>query len=155
MKEYEEISYEDILGRLSASMFGSSSIQNTHKELMDEINKQVLKVNNLKQIKFANPEKLSSKFEYQGKSYEIIFVGRELALEEDNYSWIIYDRSRKGGPRAQLSVYKNPPSNHSVRILTTSMFGFKKDLRIAKSDLNTPEWIYNKLIELMDEALPF
>ena len=157
MEEYDKISYEDIIAQLSQSLFDSSSIH--HKstmELIDEINKEVLKVNDLKQIKFANPEKLSSKFDYKGNSYEIIFVGRELILEEDNYSWIIYEYRNAGkGPRAQLSVYKNPPSNNSVKIHTTSKFGFKNEFKIAKSDLATPEWIYNKLIELMDDSLPF
>ena len=155
MKEYGEISYDEILAHLSASLFNYSPIQNTHKDLMDEINKQVLKVNNLKQIKFANPEKLNTKFEYQGHSYEIVFVGRELALEEDNYSWVIYDKRDSKRAQAQLSVYKNPPSANSVKIHTTSRFGHKEDVFISKTDLNTPEWIQNRLIDLMDEALPF
>lgn len=104
-------------------------------------------------IKFKNPEKINGNYDKLGYSYTITYIGRDLALEGDNYTWQI---NSKMNPNAisKLSVFKYQEIGiKGVDVLLKTIYSTEKKL-IDRNLFNNPQWIINTLIESVEE-LPF
>ena len=126
----------------------------SNNDLKLQIEKELLKVDGRKQIHFANPEKLSGKIEHKGATYEIVYIGRDLSLAEDNFTWICRPIKNVLN-EAQLTVFKNPIKDGEIKLHMKSIFETKPEASIKREFLNQPTWIRTKLLELADPALPF
>lgn len=104
-------------------------------------------------IKFKNPEKINGDYDKLGYSYTITYIGRDLSLEGDNYTWQI---NSKMNPNAisKLSVFKYQDiSIKGIDVLVKTMYSTQKKL-IDRKLFDNPQWIINTLIESVEE-LPF
>lgn len=156
-REYDLNSvYEHIVQTFGSSSYMDILAQSVRssKELKDIIDSQMLKLYNQKQLSFANPNKLNGKIEYKGRLYEIVYVGRELALPEDNFTWecrISTNLNRT----ATLSILKNPLETGDIDVSMKSIYDKKENMHIKRELLNNPNWIREKLLELANPDLPF
>ena len=90
----------------------SLKLREIHSDLEKEI--EYLK-NDIKPIHFKNPEKLNGRYEYNGDSYEITFIGRYLSISDDNWTWQLKGITNK--MEHLLSVLKHPQTKGYATII--------------------------------------
>jgi hypothetical protein len=136
--------YIDYFKTLSFSM-------TAFKDLEEQITREMARLNNIKPIHFNNPEKLNGRYEHNGHSLIITFIGRDLSNSEDNWTWVVEDVNYKNAD-LKLSILKYPKLNGYATMIKTS-YGQKTEQQIKKTDLENIEWMKKELLNLVD--LPF
>ena len=68
-------------------LYGSASFN--LNSIQEQITKEIARLNDIKPIHFKNPEKLNGIVHNRGEAIEVTFIGRELSLKEDNWTWIV------------------------------------------------------------------
>ncbi len=136
--------YIDYFKTLSFSM---TSI----KDLEEQITREMARLNNIKPIHFKNPEKLNGRYEHAGHSLIITFIGRDLSMSEDNWTWIVDDINYTNAD-LKLSILKYPKLDGYATMIKTS-YGQKTEQEIKKTNLENIEWVKKELLTLVD--LPF
>ncbi len=124
--------------------FISSSLK--LREINSELEKQIeyLK-NDIKPIHFKNPEKLNGRYEYNGNSYEITFIGRYLGIIEDNWTWQM--RSTKSNMEYHLSILKYPQTKgYATMIKHPNWTSTNTRTEIILNSLYDKNYIVNELL---------
>ncbi len=121
------------------------------KDIEEQITKEIARLNEIKPIYFKNPEKLNGRYEHAGHSLVITFIGRDLSMSEDNWTWVVDDMNYKNAD-LKLSILKYPQLNGYATMIKTS-YGQKTEQQIKKTDLENIEWMKKELLNLVD--LPF
>lgn len=114
--------------------------------LYDSINEQMAKLNDTKPIYFKNPEKLNGDCQIRGESFEIIFIGRDLYLNEDNWTWILTEKLRPLADH-KLTILKYPKLDGYATMIKTG-YGQKTTEEIHRKDLNDFNFIMNQFVSL-------
>ncbi len=120
------------------------------KNIQDQITKEIARLNEIKPIHFKNPEKLNGIVHNRGEALEVTFIGRELSLKEDNWTWIVKDA--KSNYEHTLSILKYPKLNGYATMIKNS-YGQKTEAEINRSDLDKMDFMIQQLCSLTD--LPF
>lgn len=158
METKDSLELHDLFSKIVNSYTSGSAISaaavDAARELQNQIDKELLKVSNLKQIHFSNPTKINGKYESNGFSFEIVYLGRDLGLDEDNFTWLCRQKDNPSN-EAQLTVFKNPIKNGEVKLHMKSIYETKPPATIRREFLNEPTWIRTKLLELANPNLPF
>lgn len=128
--------------------YGSSSIN--LMDIQSQILKEIARLNDIKPIHFKNPEKLNGIVHKSGDAMEITFIGRELSLKEDNWTWIVKDA--KSNYEHTLSILKYPKHNGYATMIKNS-YGQKTESEINRSNLDKMDFMIQQLCSLTD--LPF
>jgi hypothetical protein len=120
------------------------------KNIQEQITKEIARLNEIKPIHFKNPEKLNGKISKNGEEVEVTFIGRELSLAEDNWTWIV--KEPKSKYEHTLSILKYPKLNGYATMIKNS-YGQKTESEINRSNLDKMEFMVEQLQSLTD--LPF
>ncbi len=120
------------------------------KNIQEQITKEIARLNEIKPIHFKNPEKLNGKISKNGEVLEVTFIGRELSLAEDNWTWIV--KEPKSKYEHTLSILKYPKLNGYATMIKNS-YGKKTEEEIIRSNLNNMDFMIDKMYSLTD--LPF
>ena len=120
------------------------------KNIQEQITKEIARLNEIKPIHFKNPEKLNGKISKNGGVLEVTFIGRELSLAEDNWTWIV--KEPKSNYEHTLSILKYPKLNGYATMIKNS-YGQKTESQINRSNLDKMEFMVEQLQSLTD--LPF
>jgi hypothetical protein len=120
------------------------------KNIQEQITKEIARLNEIKPIHFKNPEKLNGKISKNGEVLEVTFIGRELSLAEDNWTWIV--KEPKSKYEHTLSILKYPKLNGYATMIKNS-YGQKTESEINRSNLDKMEFMVEQLQSLTD--LPF
>ena len=120
------------------------------KNIQEQITKEIARLNEIKPIHFKNPEKLNGKITKNGEVLEVTFIGRELSLAEDNWTWIV--KEPKSNYEHTLSILKYPKLNGYATMIKNS-YGQKTESEINRSNLDKMEFMVEQLQSLTD--LPF
>jgi len=120
------------------------------KNIQEQITKEIARLNEIKPIHFKNPEKLNGKISKNGEVLEVTFIGRELSLAEDNWTWIV--KEPKSNYEHTLSILKYPKLNGYATMIKNS-YGQKTESEINRSNLDKMEFMVEQLQSLTD--LPF
>ena len=120
------------------------------KNIQDQITKEIARLNEIKPIHFKNPEKLNGIVHNRGEALEVTFIGRELSLKEDNWTWIVKDA--KSNYEHTLSILKYPKHNGYATMIKNS-YGQKTEAEINRRDLDKMDFMIQQLCSLTD--LPF
>jgi len=120
------------------------------KNIQDQITKEIARLNEIKPIHFKNPEKLNGIVHNRGEALEVTFIGRELSLKEDNWTWIVKDA--KSNYEHTLSILKYPKHNGYATMIKNS-YGQKTETEINRRDLDKMDFMIQQLCSLTD--LPF
>jgi hypothetical protein len=120
------------------------------KDIQEQITKEIARLNEIKPIHFKNPEKLNGKISKNGEVLEVTFIGRELSLAEDNWTWIV--KEPKSKYEHTLSILKYPKLNGYATMIKNS-YGQKTESEINRSNLDKMEFMVEQLQSLTD--LPF
>ena len=120
------------------------------KNIQDQITKEIARLNDIKPIHFKNPEKLNGIVHNRGEAIEVTFIGRELSLKEDNWTWIV--KEPKSNYEHTLSILKYPKHNGYATMIKNS-YGQKTEAEINRSDLDKMDFMIQQLCSLTD--LPF
>lgn len=120
------------------------------KNIQDQITKEIARLNEIKPIHFKNPEKLNGKISKNSEVLEVTFIGRELSLAEDNWTWIV--KEPKSNYEHTLSILKYPKLNGYATMIKNS-YGQKTESEINRSNLDKMEFMVEQLQSLTD--LPF
>jgi hypothetical protein len=147
METKDELSWQDLLWR---SMNAIQSTNATIDGLYDDLDGQIAKMNGLNSIVFKNPEKLNGKVEMRGKAYEVTFIGRNLSVKENNWTWVLTET--EANIEHILSVLKYPKTDGYATIVTNS-YGQIKTIEVLRNNLDDKQFILNKLLSLTE--LPF
>jgi hypothetical protein len=123
---------------------------NSPWEAPDDLDEQISKMNGLNPIVFKNPEKLNGKVEMRGKAYEVTFIGRNLSVKENNWTWVLTET--EANIEHTLSVLKYPKTDGYATIVTNS-YGQIKTIEVLRNNLDDKQFILNKLLSLTE--LPF
>lgn len=123
----------------------------TIKHLYDSINEQMTKLNDTKPIHFKNPEKLNGKCEIRGEGYEITFIGRDLSINEDNWTWILSENKHPLADH-RLTIMKYPKLDGYATMIKVG-YGQRTYHEINRRDLNDLQFMINEFVSLTD--LPF
>ncbi len=145
MEEQSQIDTLKIMGDIinSLKQFESSSI-----DWQDVVLKELYN-----SIKFKNPEKINGAYHKSGYEYGITYIGRDLTLEGDNYTWQIVSNPSKTNT-AKLSVFKYQDAGmKGIDVLIKTLYSTEKKI-VDRKLFDNPDWIINTLIESVDE-LPF
>jgi len=118
--------------------------------IKDQITKEIARLNEIKPIHFKNPEKLNGKISKNSEVLEVTFIGRELSLKEDNWTWIV--KEPKSNFEHTLSILKYPKLNGYATMIKNS-YGQKTETEIDRKDLDKMEFMVEQLQSLTD--LPF
>ena len=118
--------------------------------IQEQITKEIARLNDIKPIHFKNPEKLNGKISKSGEALEVTFIGRELSLKEDNWTWIV--KEPKSNYEHTLSILKYPKHNGYATMIKNS-YGQKTETEINRRDLDKMEFMVEQLQSLTD--LPF
>jgi hypothetical protein len=121
------------------------------KDIEEQIAKEIARLNNIKPIHFKNPEKLNGRYEYDGNSFEVMFIGRELSIAEDNWTWLVKELKYSNREHT-FSILKYPKLDGYATMIKNA-YGHKTELEILRSNLDNIEWMRNELLTLAD--LPF
>jgi hypothetical protein len=148
METKDELSWQDLLWR---SMNAIRSTNATIDSLYDDLDEQMAKMNGLTPIVFKNPEKLNGKIEMRGKSYEITFIGRNLSVKENNWTWVLTEINANNIEHT-LSVLKYPKTDGYATIVTNS-YGQVSKSEVLRNNLDNKQFILNQLLALTE--LPF
>lgn len=128
--------------------YGSSSIN--LMDIQSQILKEIARLNDIKPIHFKNPEKLNGNIVRHGNTMEITFIGRDLSLAEDNWTWVL--KESKTNYEHTLSILKYPKHNGYATIIKNS-YGQKTESEINRNLLNSMDFMVEQLHSLTD--LPF
>jgi hypothetical protein len=120
------------------------------KNIQDQITKEIARLNDIKPIHFKNPEKLNGIVHNRGEAIEVTFIGRELSLKEDNWTWIV--KEPKSNYEHTLSILKYPKHNGYATMIKNS-YGQKTETEINRRDLDKMDFMIQQLCSLTD--LPF
>ena len=120
------------------------------KNIQEQITKEIARLNDIKPIHFKNPEKLNGIVHNRGEALEVTFIGRELSLKEDNWTWIVKDA--KSNYEHTLSILKYPKHNGYATMIKNS-YGQKTETEINRRDLDKMDFMIQQLCSLTD--LPF
>ncbi len=120
------------------------------KNIQDQITKEIARLNDIKPIHFKNPEKLNGIVHNRGEAIEVTFIGRELSLKEDNWTWIV--KEPKSNYEHTLSILKYPKHNGYATMIKNS-YGQKTEAEINRRDLDKMDFMIQQLCSLTD--LPF
>jgi hypothetical protein len=120
------------------------------KNIQDQITKEIARLNEIKPIHFKNPEKLNGIVHNRGEAIEVTFIGRELSLKEDNWTWIV--KEPKSNFEHTLSILKYPKLNGYATMIKNS-YGQKTETEINRRDLDKMDFMIQQLCSLTD--LPF
>ncbi len=120
------------------------------KNIQEQITKEIARLNDIKPIHFKNPEKLNGIVHNRGEALEVTFIGRELSLKEDNWTWIVKDA--KSNYEHTLSILKYPKHNGYATMIKNS-YGQKTEAEINRRDLDKMDFMIQQLCSLTD--LPF
>ena len=145
--EYEIQTWQDVLWRSMNAIHSTNAIIDS---LYDDLDEQMAKMNGLNPIVFKNPEKLNGKVEFRGKSYEITFIGRNLSVKENNWTWVLTEKD--ADIEHTLSVLKYPQTDGYATIITNS-YGQVSKSEVLRNNLDNKQFILNKLLSLTE--LPF
>ncbi len=118
--------------------------------IQEQITKEIARLNDIKPIHFKNPEKLNGIVHNRGEAIEITFIGRELSLKEDNWTWIV--KEPKSNFEHTLSILKYPKHNGYATMIKNS-YGQKTETEINRRDLDKMDFMIQQLCSLTD--LPF
>lgn len=129
----------------------AQSTNPTIKHLYDSINEQMTKLNNTKPIHFKNPEKLNGKCQIRGESYEITFIGRDLSVNEDNWTWILSETNRAWAEH-KLTIMKYPKLDGYATMIKVG-YGHATTEEINRRDLDDIQFMMNQFVSLTD--IPF
>ena len=146
--ELEIENWQDILWR---SMNTIRPTNTTIDSLYDDLDEQMAKMNGLNPIVFKNPEKLNGKVELRGKAYEVTFIGRNLSVKENNWTWVLTEIDANDIEHT-LSVLKYPQTDGYATIVTNS-YGQVSKSEVLRNNLDNKQFILNKLLSLTE--LPF
>ena len=94
--------------------------------IQEQITKEIARLNDIKPIHFKNPEKLNGIVHNRGEALEVTFIGRELSLKEDNWTWIV--KEPKSNYEHTLSILKYPKHNGYATMIKNS-YGQKLKLK--------------------------
>ncbi len=136
--------YIDYFKTLSFSM-------TAFKDLEEQIEREVARLNNIKPIYFKNPEKLNGTYPHNGDTFNVTFVGRELKLKDDNWTWVVTD-VRRPNTEHTLSILKYPKLNGYATMIKHS-YGQETREEIKRERLNDMEFLKSQLLSIAD--LPF
>lgn len=145
--EYEIQTWQDVLWRSMNAIHSTNAIIDS---LYDDLDEQVAKMNGLNPIVFKNPEKLNGKIELRGKAYEVTFIGRNLSVKENNWTWVLTETDTD--IEHTLSVLKYPQTDGYATIITNS-YGQVSKSEVLRNNLDNKQFILNKLLSLTE--LPF
>ena len=120
------------------------------KNIQEQITKEIARLNDIKPIHFKNPEKLNGIVHNRGEALEVTFIGRELSLKEDNWTWIV--KEPKSNYEHTLSILKYPKHNGYATMIKNS-YGQKTETEINRRDLDKMDFMIQQLCSLTD--LPF
>lgn len=148
METKDELSWQDLLWR---SMNAIQSSNPTIDGLYDDLDEQMAKMNGLNPIVFKNPEKLNGKVEMRGKAYEVVFIGRNLSVKENNWTWVLTEINANNIEHT-LSVLKYPKTDGYATIVTNS-YGQVSKSEVLRNNLDNKQFILNQLLALTE--LPF
>jgi len=148
METKDELSWQDLLWR---SMNAIRSTNATIDSLYDDLDEQMAKMNGLNPIVFKNPEKLNGKIDMRGKSYEVTFIGRNLSVKENNWTWVLTEINANNIEHT-LSVLKYPKTDGYATIVTNS-YGQVSKSEVLRNNLDNKQFILNQLLSLTE--LPF
>lgn len=144
MKEQIQIDTLKIMGDIINSL---KQFEPTELDWKDVVLKELYN-----RIKFKNPEKINGSYLKHGYEYNIVYIGRDLALDGDNYTWQIVANPSKN--IAKLSVFKYQDVGiKGIDVLVKTPYSAQKKL-IDRKLFDNPQWIIDTLIESVDE-LPF
>ena len=118
--------------------------------IQEQITKEIARLNDIKPIHFKNPEKLNGIVHNRGEALEVTFIGRELSLKEDNWTWIV--KEPKSNFEHTLSILKYPKHNGYATMIKNS-YGQKTETEINRRDLDKMDFMIQQLCSLTD--LPF
>ena len=118
--------------------------------IQEQITKEIARLNDIKPIHFKNPEKLNGIVHNRGEAIEVTFIGRELSLKEDNWTWIV--KEPKSNFEHTLSILKYPKLNGYATMIKNS-YGQKTETEINRRDLDKMDFMIQQLCSLTD--LPF
>ena len=118
--------------------------------IQEQITKEIARLNDIKPIHFKNPEKLNGIVHNRGEAIEVTFIGRELSLKEDNWTWIV--KEPKSNYEHTLSILKYPKLNGYATMIKNS-YGQKTETEINRRDLDKMDFMIQQLCSLTD--LPF
>jgi hypothetical protein len=121
------------------------------KDIEEQITKEIARLNNIKPIHFKNPEKLNGKYESRGDSLEVMFIGRELSIAEDNWTWLVKELKYSNREHT-LSILKYPKLDGYATMIKNA-YGQKETKEIRRENLDSIEWMRNELVSLTN--LPF
>jgi hypothetical protein len=121
------------------------------KDIEEQITKEIARLNNIKPIHFKNPEKLNGRYEYLGDSLEVMFIGRELSLSEDNWTWLVKELKHTNREHT-LSILKYPKLDGYATMIKNA-YGQKETKEIRRENLDSIEWMRSELVSLTN--LPF
>jgi len=121
------------------------------KDIENQITKEIARLNNIKPIHFKNPEKLNGKYESQGDSLEVMFIGRELSIAEDNWTWLVKELKYSNREHT-LSILKYPKLDGYATMIKNS-YGQKTESEINRTNLNRIDFMIEQMQSLTD--LPF
>jgi hypothetical protein len=147
METKDGLSWQDLLWR---SMNAIQSTNATIDSLYDDLDEQMAKMQGLNPIVFKNPEKLNGKVELRGKAYEVTFIGRNLSVKENNWTWVLTETD--ANIEHTLSVLKYPQTDGYATIITNS-YGQVSKSEVLRNNLDNKQFILNKLLSLTE--LPF
>lgn len=139
--------WQDILWRSMNTLSPRNAIIDS---LYDDLDEQMAKMKGLKPILFKNPEKLNAQMEIRGKSYEVTFIGRDLSVKENNWTWVLSEKNTTY--EFTLSVLKYPKIDGYATIITNS-YGKIKTTEVLRNNLDNKQFIINQLVSLTE--LPF
>ena len=128
--------------------YGTSSIN--LMDIQSQILKEIARLNDIKPIHFKNPEKLNGIVHNRGEALEITFIGRELSLAEDNWTWVV--KESKTNYEHTLSILKYPKHNGYATMIKNS-YGQKTENEINRGNLDKMDFMIQQLCSLTD--LPF
>jgi hypothetical protein len=120
------------------------------KSIQEQITKELARLNEIKPIHFKNPEKLNGIIQKRDGNLEVTFIGRELSLAEDNWTWIVKDS--KSNYEHTLSILKYPKLNGYATMIKNS-YGQKTESEINRTNLNRIDFMIEQMQSLTD--LPF
>ena len=129
-------------------LYGSASLNLNN--IQEQITKEIARLNDIKPIHFKNPEKLNGIVHNRGEAIEVTFIGRELSLKEDNWTWIV--KEPKSNYEHTLSILKYPKLNGYATMIKNS-YGQKTETEINRRDLDKMDFMIQQLCSLTD--LPF
>lgn len=143
METKDEVSWQDLIMQMSSSSANLNYIQ-------EQLNKEIARLNDIKPIHFKNPEKLNGIVHNRGEAIEVTFIGRDLSLAEDNWTWVV--KEAKTNYEHTLSILKYPKLNGYATMVKNS-YGQKTESEINRSNLDKMDFMIQQLCSLTD--LPF